>query len=277
VSGVLRRGRVSLLVAAGVLTAAVMLFPYAVMALTALKPDTELVTIPPRLFPRDWAFENFIDVWKVAPLWQHLKVTLIVASVSTVITLVTALPAAYYTARFAFRGRGVFLGLVLITQMFSPIALVIGLYREFLQLGLVDSYVALILTNAAFNLAFTIWILNAFFRSIPQEIEQAAMVDGCSRFGALIRVVLPLALPGIVTSVIFSFIAAWNEYVIALTLINTPENQPLTLGVTSFIGLNQTEWQYLFAASAIAIVPVVILFATIERYLVSGLTAGGVK
>jgi multiple sugar transport system permease protein len=137
--------------------------------------------------------------------------------------------------------------------------------------------VALILTNAAFNLAFTVWILNAFFRSIPQEIEQAAMVDGCTRLGALMRVVLPLALPGIVTSVIFSFIAAWNEYVIALTLINTPEHQPLTLGITSFIGLNQTQWQYLFAASAIAIVPVVILFASIERYLVSGLTAGGVK
>jgi multiple sugar transport system permease protein len=273
----LRRMRTPLLVAAGALTALCMLFPYVVMALTALKPDTELISIPPRLLPDHWAFENFLDVWKVAPLWQHLKVTLIVAGVSTVITLLAALPAAYYTARFSFRGRGAFLGLVLVTQMFSPIALVIGLYREFLMMGLVDSYVALIITNAAFNLAFTIWILNAFFRSIPEEIEQAAMVDGCTRLGALVRVVLPLALPGIVTSVIFSFIAAWNEYVIALTLINTPENQPLTLGITSFIGLNQTQWQYLFAASVIAIVPVVILFATIERYLVSGLTAGGVK
>jgi multiple sugar transport system permease protein len=273
----LRRVRTPLLVAAGVLTAVAMLFPYVVMALTSLKTDRDLVTIPPRLLPVDWAWENFVDVWKVSPLWQHLKVTLIVAGVSTAITLIAALPAAYYTARFSFRGRGLFLALVLVTQMFSPIALVIGLYREFLQLGLVDSYVALILTNAAFNLAFTIWILNAFVRSIPPELEQAAMVDGCTRLGALFRVVLPLAAPGIVTSVIFSFIAAWNEYVIALTLINTPANQPLTLGITSFIGLNQTEWQYLFAASAIAIIPVVILFASIEKYLVSGLTAGGVK
>jgi multiple sugar transport system permease protein len=271
------RGRTPLLAAAGALIAVALLFPYLVMILTSLKPDTELVTIPPRLLPSHWAWDNFVDVWKVAPLWQHLKVTLIVAGVSTAIVLVAALPAAYYTARFAFRGRGLFLALVLITQMFSPIALVIGLYREFLQMGLVDSYVALILTNAAFNLAFTIWILNAFFRSIPVEIEQAAMVDGATRFGALMRVVLPLAAPGIVTSVIFSFIAAWNEYVIALTLINTPSHQPLTLGITGFIGLNQTQWQYLFAASAIAIVPVVILFASIEKYLVSGLTAGSVK
>jgi multiple sugar transport system permease protein len=167
--------------------------------------------------------------------------------------------------------------LVLITQMFSPIALLIGLYREFLQFGLVDSYWALVLTNAAFNLAFTIWILNAYFKNIPAELEQAAWMDGCSRRQALTKIVLPLAAPGLVTAVIFCFIAAWNEYVIALTLINTPENQPLTLGVTSFIGLNETEWQYLFAASLIAVVPVVVLFGMIERYLVAGLTAGSLK
>jgi multiple sugar transport system permease protein len=269
--------RTGLLVVAGAAAAAFFLFPYVVMLLTALKPEGELVTIPPRLFPKDWTPGNFIDVWKAAPIAQHLKVTLIVASASTLLTLVAAAPAAYYTARNEFRGRRLFMILVLITQMFSPIALLIGLYREFLQIGLVDNYWALVITNAAFNLAFTVWILNAYFKNIPVELEQAAWMDGCTRLQALRRIVMPLAAPGIVTAVIFCFIAAWNEYVIALTLINTTENQPLTLGVTSFIGLNKTEWQFLFAASLIAIVPVVVLFSLIERYLISGLTAGSIK
>jgi multiple sugar transport system permease protein len=269
--------RTGLLAAAGAATAAFFLFPYAVMLFTALKPDSELVTIPPRLLPQDWSPGNFIDVWDAAPIAQHLKVTLIVASVSTVLTIVAATPAAYYTARNTFAGRRAFMLLVLITQMFSPIALLIGLYREFLQIGLVDSYWALVLTNASFNLAFTIWILNAYFKNIPAELEQAAWMDGCTKLQALRRIVLPLAAPGLVTAVIFCFIAAWNEYVIALTLINTTENQPLTLGVTSFIGLNETEWQFLFAACLIAIVPVVILFGLIEKYLISGLTAGSIK
>jgi multiple sugar transport system permease protein len=269
--------RTGLLVAAGATAAVFFLFPYVVMLLTALKPEGELVTIPPRLFPQHWTPGNFIDVWKAAPIAQNLKVTLIVASASTLLTVVAAAPAAYYTARNEFRGRRLFMILVLVTQMFSPIALLIGLYREFLQIGLVDNYWALVITNSAFNLAFTVWILNAYFKNIPAELEQAAWMDGCTRPQALWRIVMPLAAPGIVTAVIFCFIAAWNEYVIALTLINTTENQPLTLGVTSFIGLNKTEWQFLFAASLIAIVPVVILFGLIERYLISGLTAGSVK
>jgi multiple sugar transport system permease protein len=265
------------LMAAGALAAVFFLFPYFVMLMTALKPEGELISIPPRLFPSDWTPSNFVDVWKAAPIAQNLKVTLIVASCSTALTVIAAAPAAYYTARNEFRGRRLYMNLVLVTQMFSPIALLIGLYREFLQIDLVDNYWALVITNAAFNLAFTIWILNAYFRNIPVELEQAAWMDGCTRLQALRRIVMPLAAPGLVTAVIFCFIAAWNEYVIALTLINSPENQPLTLGVTSFIGLNKTEWQFLFAASLIAIVPVVVLFGLIERYLISGLTAGSIK
>ena len=269
--------RTVLLTAVGAVVAVFFVFPYLIMALTALKPNQELISIPPELFPQHWRFRNFIDVFSAAPIAQNLKVTLIVASLSTVLAVACAAPAAYYTARYRFRGRRLYMNFVLITQMFSPIALLIGIYREFLQFGLVDSYWALVITNAAFNLAFTIWILNAYFGNIPAELEQAAWMDGCTRMQALRRIVLPLALPGLVTAVIFCFIAACNEYVIALTLINSVDHQPLTLGVTSFIGLNETKWQFLFASSLIAIVPVVILFGLIERYLVSGLTAGSVK
>jgi multiple sugar transport system permease protein len=161
--------------------------------------------------------------------------------------------------------------------MFAPTALVVGLYREFFELGLINTYTALILTNAAFNLAFAVWILRAFFASIPREIEEAAAVDGCGRVRLLLGIVLPLARPGIVTAAIFAFIAAWNEYVVALTLMTDAARKPLTVGITSYVTAYVQHWNALFAASLIAIVPVVILFALIERHLVSGLTAGSLK
>jgi multiple sugar transport system permease protein len=267
------RLRAGLLVLTGSVVAAFFLFPYFVMVLTAMKPSNELVTIPPRLFPSTWRWENFGDVFHVAPIGQNLKISLIVASLSTLITISAALPAAHYTARNRFRGRRLFLAVILATQMFSPIVLVIGLYREFVQLGLVDTYWALVITNAAFNLGVAIWVLHASFQAIPVELEDAARVDGSSRLGAMARVALPLALPGVATAAIICFIAAWNEYVIALTLINSPGNQPLTLGVTSFFGRQQVEWQFAFATCVLAIIPVVVLFGLIERHLRGGLAA----
>jgi multiple sugar transport system permease protein len=161
--------------------------------------------------------------------------------------------------------------------MFAPTALVIGIFREIAKLHLVNTYLALILVYAAFNMAFSIWILSSFFASIPQEIEEAAWIDGCSRISTLARIVLPLSLPGLATAFIFTFIAAWNEFVIALTLTSSPEQEPLTVGLTALIGFYQVQWQYLFAGSLIAIAPVVVLFALIEKWLVGGLTAGSVK
>jgi multiple sugar transport system permease protein len=166
---------------------------------------------------------------------------------------------------------------VLVTQMFQPTALQVGLYREFYALNLLDTELVLVIANAAFNLAFAIWILSAYISSIPMELEEAAMVDGNSRIGALFRITLPLALPGVVTAVIFTFISAWNEFIMGLTLTNSPDRQPLTVGINNMIGAYNVQWNYVFAASLIAIIPVVILFAVIERHVVSGLTAGSVK
>jgi multiple sugar transport system permease protein len=200
-----------------------------------------------------------------------------VASASTAVVLVVAVPAAYFTARVKFPGRRAFLLLVLVTQMFSPTSLVVGLYREFFELNLVNTYLAIILTNSAFNLAFAIWILQGFFATIPPDVEEAAFLDGCGRFGTLWRVMLPLTRPGLVTAVIFAFIAAWNEYVVALTLIQSDDKKPLTVGISSYVTGYEQHWDQLFAGSLIAIVPVVILFAVIEKHLVGGLTAGSVK
>jgi multiple sugar transport system permease protein len=261
----------------GLLVALVFLSPYLVMLLTALKPGPELRITPPRLVPIRWYPGNFVDVLGDPAFQAWLRSSLIVAVASTVIVVLAATPAAYYTARHRFPGRSVFLLVILVTQMFSPTALVVGLYREFFELDLVNTYTSLVLTNAAFNLAFAVWILRAFFASIPREIEEAALVDGCSRLRTLVQVVLPVATPGLVTAVIFAFIAAWNEYVIALTLMTDPQGKPLTVGITSYVTAYVQHWNQMFAASVIAIVPVVVLFALIERHLVGGLTAGSVK
>jgi len=278
------------LTAAGVLVALFFLAPYAVMLLGALRSDQDLFSVPARYLPARWEWSNLVDVWSQVPLLAYLRATLVIAGVTTLIVLVVALPAAWFAARHRFRGRNLFLYLILATQMFAPVALVVGLYREYtlvdtvmanLGLGLraTYSYWAIIRVYSAFNLAFAVWILSGYFRSIPREIEEAALIDGLGRLRVLLRVVLPLAKPGVVTALIFTFIQVWNEFVVALTLFNDPgrDRQTLTVGIQQFVGLYETRYQYLFVASLIGIVPVLVLFATIERYLMGGLTAGSVK
>ncbi|MER6583151.1 carbohydrate ABC transporter permease [Nonomuraea sp. NPDC001023] len=260
--------------AAAYIVAFVFLFPYLVMLLTSLRSQESLREVT--FWPDEWVWSNLANFW-TSGLAGNLWVTLKVAGGSTILVLLVALPAAYYSARHKFRGRTAFLILVLITQMFQPTAMLVGIYREFYQFGLVDSIWSLILVNGGFNLAFAVWILNAYFASIPRELEEAAFIDGNGRFGALFRITLPLAMPGVITALIFTFIAAWNEFVVALTLTTTPANQPLTVALNSFIGQYQVDWQNLFAGSVIATIPVIILFALIERKVVGGLTAGSIK
>jgi multiple sugar transport system permease protein len=261
----------------GAVVAFVFLLPYLRMFFTSVTPSDELYQIPAEYFPTRFEWNNFIDVWDSAPVADYLRNSIVIASLSTILAMLVAIPAAYYLARFKFKGRGFVLLLVLVTQMFAPTSLVIGLYREFVALGLVNSYLSLVLVNAAFNLAFSVWILTGFFSGIPEEIEEAAMLDGSNRFQVLMRVTLPLALPGLLTAIIFTFISAWNEFVVALTLTSSQDVRPLTVGITNFIGLYEVQWHYLFAVSLIAVVPVVILFISIEKWLVSGLTSGGIK
>ena len=275
--GAYSRARKVILPIIGFLIAAFFLAPYLVMFLSSLKDNGDLFASPARYLPRHWVWSNWVKAFTYAPLAGYLKVSCIIAGAGTALVLAVSMPAAYYTARFRFRGRTAYLYLVLITQMFAPTALVIGIYREFFQLHLTDTLVGLIIADASFNLAFAVWILQAYFASIPKEIEEAALLDGTTRMQALRRVVVPIAAPGVVTAVIFTFIAIWNEFVVALTLISSAGNYPLTVGLNSYIGEYQVEYQYLFVASLVAIIPVVILFAFIERFLIRGLTAGGVK
>ncbi|OAB88883.1 sugar ABC transporter permease [Janibacter melonis] len=262
---------------AGAAVAIVFLLPYVVMVLDSLRTSRDVKTTPPSFLPRQWQWDTYAQVIGDERFRAWLQTSLVVAIGSTILVVLVAVPAAYMTARYRFRGRMIFLVVVLVTQMFSPTALVVGLYRQFFELNMVNTYGALILTNAGFNLAFAVWILHGFFSSIPTEVEEAALLDGATRMQVLWRVMLPLTRPGLVTATIFTFIAAWNEYVVALTLMIDDDKKPLTVGMRSYITGYEQNWDQLFAASVIAVVPVVILFAIIERHLVGGLTAGSVK
>ena len=229
------------------------------------------------IFPKVTMWSNFIDIWKKAPMAKYMVNSIIIAAGSTAIAMICGIPAAYALARMKFKGQTAFLGFIIVSQMFAPVVLLIGIYKVMQILGLTNSLLGLIFINAAFNQAFTIWLLRGTFMSISAEMEQAATIDGCNRIQAMFKVLLPVAAPGIVTTLIFIFINAWNEYTVALGLISTETIKPLTVGINIFNGYNMIEWQYLFASSIFAIVPVVILFMSIEKNLASGLTAGGVK
>ena len=253
------------------------LYPYFVMFCTALKSREEIFSINGTVFPIKYMWSNFVDIWSRAPMAKYMLNSILIAGGSTVIAMLCGIPAAYALARMKFKGQTAFLGFIIVSQMFAPVVLLIGIYKVMMFLHLTNSIIGLIFINAAFNQAFAIWLLRGTFISISPEMEQAATVDGCGKVSALIRILLPVAAPGIVTALIFVFINAWNEYTVALTLISTDVLKPLTVGITIFNGYNMIEWQYLFAASLYAIVPVVILFIGIEKNLVGGLTSGGVK
>ena len=270
--------RTAITAAVAYVIAVVFLLPYLEMLITAVRPQRELYET--NYLPHHFAWSNLTDMWSAAfGITSAVRVSLEIAGGATVLVLLVALPAAYYTARHRFNGRNVFLLLVLATQMLQPTALIVGIYKEFLDFGLLNlnPVWSLMLVNAGFNLAFAVWILNAYISSIPVELEQAAMVDGSTRLGALFRVTLPLAMPGVVTALIFTFIAAWNEFISALALTTSNADYPLTVRLDSFIGQYSVDWQHLFGASVVATIPVFILFALIEGRVVGGLTAGSVK
>ena len=253
------------------------LYPYFAMLCTALKGRGEIFSANGTILPITALWSNFIDSWSRAPMAQYMLNSVLIAGGSTLIAMICGIPAAYALARMKFKGQTAFLGFVIVSQMFAPVVLLIGIYRVMQTLTLTDSIWGLVFINAAFNQAFTIWLLRGTFMGISAEMEQAATIDGCNRIQSMTKILLPVAAPGIVTTLIFIFINAWNEYTVALCLISTDTLKPLTVGINTFNGYNMIEWQYLFAASIFAIIPVVILFMCIEKNLVSGLASGGVK
>ncbi len=256
---------------------AMILYPYYVMLVTAFRENAEATDMYfTHVFPTKWVWSNIVDILNRGVL-RFLLNSFALSGGATLIALGCGIPAAYAMARMSFRGKKAFLGFVIMSQMFAPIVLLVGISQLMNFLKLNDNIAGLMLINAAFNQAFAIWLLRGTFVSISPEMEQAASIDGCSTVGALLRVLLPMAAPGIVTTLIFVFINSWNEYTISTVLISTPYKKPITVGITQFSSFNMIEWQYLFASALLATIPVVILFMFIEKHLVAGLTSGGVK
>ncbi len=255
----------------------VLLFPFFVTLSTAFKPLKEVYTSPPHWIPYRLWWRNFSDVWRKYPLLQYFINSFIIASGATLLNMVLCIPAAYAVARLRFAGRRFLLFSFLVVQMFSPIIVVISLFKIFARLGMVDTLSSLVVVNTVFTLAFSIWMLNGYFSTIPMEIEEAALIDGCTRLKTITHVTLPIAMPGVVTTLIYTFIWAWNEFMFALTLINTAAKKPLTLGLYGLVGRWEVQWQYLTAASLFAVTPVIVLFILIEKQLVRGLAGGAIK
>jgi multiple sugar transport system permease protein len=258
----------------------VILLPYTLMLSGALKSPGEISAREFTIIPEDPRPQNFVEVFRAMPLGRFFLNSTIIAVGAMLLVLACAIPAGYALGRLRFRGRRTVLFTVLTTQMFSPIVLIIALFSEFTHYGLLEGwkcFIALILADAACRLAFSIWLLTGYFSTVPREVEEAAMIDGCSRWQALTRVLLPICKPGVVTTMIFAFITAWNEFVFALTFVPSDQFRPLTVAIPSFIGQYGAQWNLLMAAALLATVPVIAMFLLVERHLVRGLGAGAIK
>ena len=253
------------------------LYPYFVMLTNSFKTLNQIFAIPPTVLPTEWHWDNYINIWKDIPLAHYIRNSFVVAVCSTALCIVCAVPTGYALARMRFPGKQAVMSTIIVTQMFSTVVLMVGIFKLMVSLKLTNSLLGIILLIAAFNQAFASWLLSGTFRSISFELEEAALIDGCNRFNSMTRITMPLAAPGIVTAVIFVFINAWNEYTLTLILISDQLKKSLNTGIRSFFGYTNTEWHYVFAASIVATVPLLAFFQVLEKHLMGGLTAGGVK
>lgn len=262
---------------------ALVVFPFAVMLSTALKPIDEVLAWPPRWLPQHIAWHNFADMWVAADFGTALLNSLGISIAATVLAIAVAVPAAYAMARLELRGRDLYRQFLLVTQMLSPVLLVLGLFRmaaaiPFGDGTLVDTRTGVIVIYGAFNIAFAVWMLSSYFATIPRDLEEAAWLDGCTRAGAVARIFLPMAVPAIAVTAIVTFVAAWNEFTIALTMLRDPSKLTLTLRVVNLVaGRYSVQWNQVMLATLLATLPVAVIFAALQRYLVQGLTLGAVK
>lgn len=254
----------------------VTLFPFAVMFLTAVKPRPEVLS--PTWWPSEFRWANFAEMWVATGFGRALLNSLYVSVLATAGAIIVAIPAAYAMSRFRFAGYGAMRQFLLISQMISSIVLVLGLFRLIAAWGLIESTTAVGVVYMAFNVAFNVWMLQSYFDTIPRDLEEAAWMEGAGRWLTLRKVFLPLCLPAIAVTAIFTFINAWNEFIIALTILRSQENYTLPIQVFALVaGRYTVEWHHVMAAALLATLPVAVLFAWLQRYLVRGLALGAVK
>jgi ABC-type glycerol-3-phosphate transport system permease component len=252
-------------------------FPLLWMVLTSIKPDREILTAVPTFWttePTLGAYERLFEQTKFLTYFWN---SILVAGGATLLTIIVGTLAAYGITRFQFRGREFFAGVMLFTYMFAPIMIVVPFYILMRQAGLTNSHLGLVLAYATFSLPFSMWLLRSFFQSIPLELEEAAMIDGCSRPQAVLRIIVPLALPGVIAVSIFTFIVAWNDYLFARVLIGADDLKTLPVGIQDLYESTITDWGMVMAAGVMITIPALIFFLAVQRYLIAGWGAGAVK
>jgi N,N'-diacetylchitobiose transport system permease protein len=255
----------------------VMIFPVYWMVSTAFKTGPNIFSYSPKWLPIPATVANFGDAIHREYFWQNVRNSLVVVGVVVTLSLTLAFLAALALAKFRFYGRKAFIVVIIAVLMVPLNALIIPLYIALSRVDQVNKLSGVIITYMTFVLPFAIWTLRGFILGVPRELEEAAMVDGTTRFGAFVRILLPLVAPGLVATSIFAFIQAWNEYIIAYVLLSSPEKQTLTVWLASFTTNRGTDWGPLMAGATLTALPVVVFFLLVQRRIAFGLTAGAVK
>jgi N,N'-diacetylchitobiose transport system permease protein len=264
--------------ALGLAVFAVMVFPVFWMVSTAFKPDDQIISVTPTWIPLHPTLKHFRDAIEKPFFWEDVKNSLIVVLVTVAISIVLAFLAAVALARYGFSGRKLFVVLVIGIQMLPQAGLIIPLYVVLARYHQVNALSGLIVTYMTFVLPFCVWTLRGFLLGIPKELEEAAMVDGSTRLGVFVKILLPLMGPGLVATSVFAFITTWNEYIFARVLLNDQSKQTVTVWLSYFLGSSRhTDWGALMAASTLTAVPVIIFFLLVQRRIAFGLTQGAVR
>lgn len=261
-----------------ILLAALILFPVYWLLVTAVSTSAELSQLPPSFWPDEAQWGTFAKVWEERPIPLWLLNSMLAAIGSVALSMVVSVLAGYALSRFSIRG-GHSLGLFILTAKMLPATLlVIPLFSIFRNFGMIGSLWTLVLAHSTLIIPFTTWMLKGYFDTIPRELEQAAMVDGCSPMGAMVRVVLPVATPGLAATSLYAFVLSWADYAYARTfLVNAPGSWTANLGITTMRGEYSTDWNEISAAAVFVAVPIIVIYLFLERYLVGGLTAGAEK
>lgn len=259
------------------LLATVISIPLLWMIKSSFESDAAATAYPPALLPDGDFIGTFENIFHNTRLLHWLLNSFVVSLISTLVALAIAIPAAYGLSRFKFRHKSLLTLAILGTQMMPPIVLIIPLYATFIQLGLADSLIGVVIANAAFALPVMVWMLKTVFDGVPFEIDEAARIDGASWFYIALRIVTPLSLPGVIAASIFSFLNAWDEFMLARTLLRSVDQWVGTIGLSSLFGEYVTPWNQIMATALIFTIPPVVLFLLVQRYFVSGLSAGAVK
>ncbi|MCR8636906.1 carbohydrate ABC transporter permease [Paenibacillus radicis (ex Xue et al. 2023)] len=260
-----------------VVASLIVLVPTLWMVSTAFKPNDEVMVTPPQWIPDAPTWESFIRIWNDYPFATYFANSVYIVLAATIISLVFSAMAGYGASRFRFRGKSAFLTFLLVTQMFPSIMLLIPFYKVLKTLGLIDTHMGLILVYISFTIPFCTWMMMGFFQGIPKELDEAATIDGCGRIRTFVQIILPLSLPGIAATAIYSFLQGWNEYMFALILTTSEEMKTLPVGIGQLNGFYKIVWNDMMAASFVSSLPLVILFLFLQKYFISSLTAGAVK